>query len=128
METVRPPAAFVEPGRLGRLQQAVGADHVGGDECIRPGDRAVDVALRGEVDDRVDPPALDQLGDEIGMADVALDQLDPVEPVEVRAVPRIGEQVEDDDAVVGRDRAPVVDEVGADEAGPAGDDQVSHRS
>ena len=128
VEAVGLARALVEPGILGRLQQAVRADDVGGHERVRTRDRSVDMALGGEVDDRVDVPAVDQFGDEIGVADVADDELHAVQPVEIGAVARIGQRVEHDDAVLGMGLAPMMHEVRADEAGAAGDDQISHGS
>ena len=48
---------------------------VGGDEVGRAGDGAVDVALGGEVHDRVG--AGHQVADQRGVADVALDEPQP---------------------------------------------------
>ena len=56
--------------------------------------------LRREVDDDVD--VLEQRLDEVEVADVAVCELDPVGDVgEARPVARVGQQVEDDDLVVG---------------------------
>ena len=61
---------------------------------------------------------------ELEVADVPVDELDPVLHVgEAAAVAGIRQEVEDDDAVVGMAFEPVVDEVRADEAGAAGDDE-----
>ena len=52
------------------LEQHVGAEDVGLDELARRLDRAVDVRLGGEVDDRV--AALDAVGDGVAVGDVRL--------------------------------------------------------
>ena len=51
----------------GGLEQHVGALGVGGDERVGLGDRAVDVRLGGEVDDRV--AALHRVADGVGVLD-----------------------------------------------------------
>jgi hypothetical protein len=47
-------------------------EDVGDDEVRRPGDRAVDVRLGGEVDDGVE--ARHEVVDQVDVADVALDE------------------------------------------------------
>ena len=87
------------------------------------------MAFGREVDDGVDVVLFDGLGHFVGIADIA-----PNEGVagivadigQVVQVGRVGEFVVDDDVVVGIFRQHVVDEVGADEAGPAGDKDVLH--
>ena len=91
-------------------------------EVGRAQDRPVDVRLGGEVDDRVE--ARSGVGDGLGVADVALDQLDP-RAVEVRRVARIGQLVEHAH-VVARGPEPF-GEVRADEAGATGDEHA-HRA
>jgi hypothetical protein len=54
VEAVRLAGALVQPQLARGLEERVRADDVGGDERIRPGDRAVDMALRREVDDGAD--------------------------------------------------------------------------
>ncbi len=92
---------------------------VGGDERVRLGDRAVDVRLGGEVDDRV--AALDRVGDRGGVLDAADHEAD-VEVLQVLAPARVGQLVEDGDLVALGE--PDADEVGADEAGAAADEQL----
>ena len=77
------------------LEQHEGAEDVRLDELARRLDRAVDVRLGGEVDDRI--AALDGLGDPLDVGDVALDELDLVvgQPLEVLAAARVGQLVED---------------------------------
>ena len=103
------------------LEQHLRAEELGPPEVGRAEDRAVDVGLGGEVDDRV--AAVGCLGDRGRVADVARDELDPG-AVEVRRVARVGQLVEHAH-VVARGLEPL-GEVGADEAGPAGDEHA-HR-
>ena len=60
----------------GGVEQGAGADHVGAGEGVLVVDRAVDVGLGGEVDDRVG--ALHRLAHDRRVLDRALDQLDPL--------------------------------------------------
>ncbi len=82
------------------LEQDVRPEHVGLDEVGRAEDRAVDVRLGGEVDDGV--AALAGLRDDVGVADVALDESD-VAAVEVRRVAGVRELVQHDHVLTGRD-------------------------
>src|SRR5581483_9244474 len=100
-------------------EQLVRADDVGLDELGRAQDRAVDVRLRGEVDDGAGPGRGGSDGSEV--ADVALDEL-AVATVEVRPVARVRQLVEDDDLVAGGHEA--LREVRADEPGTAGDEHA----
>ncbi len=72
METVRWRGAVFEPGGAGSLEQAVGAEHVGVDEGVGPGDGAVDMAFGGEMHDRVYVFLAQQALDPIGVADVTV--------------------------------------------------------
>ncbi len=78
--------------------------------------------LRGEVDDGV--AAVPRRGDRLGIADVALDELE-LRALEVRRIPRVGELVQHDHLVAGRGQP--LREVRADEARAAGH-QDSHRA
>ena len=61
--------------------------------------------------------------DDVQVGDVRLDERNALlGAVEVRPVSRVGQEVERDDRVVGMPLEPVVDEVRADEAGRAGDE------
>ena len=101
------------------------------DEGRRFEEGAVDVALGGEVDDGVD--AGDELGDEVGVADVALDEAvalgerRAVDVAQVVEVAGVGQLVEVDDLVVVVRRQEMADEVAADEAGAARDQDLPHR-
>ena len=91
------------------------------DELLRAEDRAVDVGLGGEVDDRV--AARGGALDGVGIGDVADDEL-VLDALEVRGIACVGELVEHDDVVALAARA--ADEVRADEAGATGDEHA-HR-
>ena len=73
--------------------------------------------LGSEVDDRVDPA---DLLDVLAHGDVAAEAVDVLR--EVRRVAGVGELVEDDDVLAGREHP--LDEVGADEAGSSGDQKA----
>ena len=88
-----------------------------------PENRAVDVRLGGEVDDRV--AALRRRGDRVRVGDVALLEL-VLDALEVRPVPGVRQLVEDDDLVPAASEA--ADEVRADEAGAAGDEHAHRRT
>ena len=106
------------------LQQAEGALDVGAQEGLRVGDGVVVVGLGGVVHDGV--VAWDELIEQPGVADVAHDELHAVrrQPRDVLGVAGVGQLVQDGDVdarVVVHD---VVDEVAADEAAAARDDDV----
>ena len=101
---------------------------MGGDERVGLGDRAVDVRLRREVDDRV--AALHRVGDRVGVLDAGVHEgvARAVADVgEVLLAAGVGELVEHDDLVaVLRDA--LADEVRADEPGSAADEQLHRRT
>ena len=103
------------------IEQNICPEDVGLDELGRTEDRAVDVRLRGEVENRL--ATLCRCGDGAAVGDVALHELD-VRALEVRAVARIGELVEDNDLVACGGEALCA--VRADEPGATGDED-SHR-
>ena len=106
------------------LQQAEGALHVGAEERLGVGDGVVVVALGGVVDDRV--VAGDQPVQQLRVADVAHDELHAVggQPGDVLGVAGVGQLVQDGDVDVRVVVHHVVDEVAADEAAAARDDDV----
>ena len=109
-----------------RLQEGEGAHEVGLDEGGGVSQRVVVVGLGREVDDDVG------LGhervDDVGVGDVPDDQRDTVIQVGQRAlVPGVGELVQDGDGGARVTHQGLVDEVGADEAGASGDEDV-HRT
>ena len=112
------------PGLTRRLEQGLGADHVGAEEPAGLEDGQAVVGLRGEVDDDLGPLALEDPLHQLEVADVAFDEADPVpDGLERRQGGGVGEDVEHDELVTRMRRHPVVDEVRADEAGPAGHQQ-----
>jgi hypothetical protein len=81
----------------------------------------------GEVDHRVHAVSGQQVHDQVAVADIALDE--PVAGIaalqvrEVEPVARVGQLVEVDDGPVGMAAEHEPDEVGADEAAAAGDEE-----
>ena len=106
------------------LQQAEGALDVGAQEGLGVGDGVVVVALCGVVHDGV--VARDDPVQQLGVADVAHDELHAVggQPRDVLGVAGVGQLVQDGDVHVGVVVHDVVDEVAADEAAAARDDDV----
>lgn len=106
------------------LQQAEGALHVGAQERLGVGDGVVVVALGGVVDDGV--VARNNLIEELSIADVANDELDPIlgQPGDVLGVAGIGQLVQDGHVHVGMVVHHVVHEVASDEAAAARDDDI----
>ena len=92
------------------------------DELLRPEDRAIDVGLGGEVDDRL--ATCRGAGDGLGVGDVTLEEL-VLDPLEVRRVPGVGQLVENRN--LGALPGQPAYEVGADEAGPSGNEDA-HRN
>ena len=113
----------------GRLEQHLRAAHVGLDEDGRRQDGPVHVALRGEMHDRVEPLVAEEVGDQFPVADVAAHEA--VAGVagqvgQVLGVAGVGEPVEvhhPPARPLGQDEP---DQVGADEAATAGEEDV-HR-
>ena len=119
----------------GLLQQNLGAENIGPDEDLRPVDGAVHVGLGGKMDHRVDLLLAEQPRHQRRIADISLDEAIAgivLHPFQVLQVARIGEDIQVDDTALGLGRQEMVDEVGADETGAAGDEhrtgyeQISH--
>ena len=105
------------------LEQELRAEDVRAREQARIDDREAVVRLGREVDDDVDLMLEQDVLDEVDIGDVRLDERNPLlRALEVGAVACVGQEVERDDRVVGMPLEPVVDEVGADEPGRAGDE------
>lgn len=106
------------------LQQAEGALDVGAQERLRVRDGVVVVGLRSVVHDGV--VARHQLIEQPGVADVADDELDAVgrQPGDVLGVAGVGQLVQDGDVDARVVVHHVVDEVAADEAAAARDDDA----
>jgi hypothetical protein len=106
-----------------RFEQAIAADDIGVDERGRVEDRAVDVRLGREMDDRLGLVEVEQARDQLMVTDVAVDE--GVRGVvgdggEIAEIAGVGQRVEIDDARAARDLGE--HEVRADEAGAAGDE------
>ncbi len=95
-------------------QQDESPEHVGAHEVLRAEDRAVDVSLRREIDDRIDVPDLIDV-----LADRDVAAVARYVGGQIGLVPGIGELVEDDDVLPGGQHP--LDEVRPDEAGAACD-------
>ena len=131
----RCPLAAPGPLRLAAqgLQQDVDAVHAGAQEGGRLQDRAVDVALGGEVDDGVGGRGKGRDGGRVG--DVAVDEREAgrhlgvgLHVAEVRPVARVGQLVEDGDPGPVAAAQDVADEAAPDEPGAAGDQEVGPRA
>ena len=118
----------LDAGRTRRVEERLRSEDVRAEEARRVDDCERVVRLRREVDDDVDLVLPQGRLGELAVADVALDEDDPLlDGREALAVPRVREQVVDDNVVVGMPLEPVVDEVRADEAGSAGDEEAHRR-
>lgn len=106
------------------LQKAEGALDVGAQERHRVGDGVVVVALGGVVHDGV--VARDDPIEQFGVADVAHNELHAVggQPRDVLGVAGVGQLVQDGHVHLGVVVHDVVDEVAADEAAAARDDDI----
>ena len=112
----------------GRLEQRVRADDVGVQERARVVQRVVVVRLGGEVDhDVVARRPARRRARRRRCRPARSANRSAGQPVERRPVARVGELVQHGDVMVGVVQH-VVDEVGADEAGAAGDEKSLHRS
>src|SRR4030095_9485524 len=106
-------------------EQHLRAQHVGPDEDFGAQDRAVDVALRSEVEDALDPVLLEQCLDPLPVPVVSADEDVPRVPLQVAQVlevPGVGEKVEVDHRPVRALLAQVPDEVRTDEATTTSDE------
>ena len=105
-------------GLAGSFQHGLGADHVGAEEQPRVEHGQAVVGFGGEVDDGVDPLLPDGLLGLSAVADITLDEDDPVLDVgQIGSVAGIGEHVVGNNVVVGVLFDPVADEVRPDESG-----------
>ena len=111
-----------DAGVAGGLEQDEGAEDVGLDELAGGLDRAVDVRLGGEVDERV--AALDRRGRPPRGRRCRLRPARSPRALEVLGPAGVGELVEHADLVAGVLLEPVADVGGADEAGAARDEEL----
>ena len=105
----------------------VGAVAVGPHEYVGVEQRAIDVALCGEVHHLV--ASLHRVADRVAIADVAVHEAEPrivLKVGEALAIARIGQRVEDDDLIIGGGQD-VAGEVGTDETGGTGDEKLHVR-
>ncbi len=114
------------PKLAGSLQQHVGAVDIGLDEGIGVHDGAVNMRFRSEVDNGIHVVSSHRLSHCGSVTDVAPHENVTVGELfrhilEVVQITSIGQFVIHDDGVVGVFLQHVADEVGADEAGSAGD-------
>ena len=113
---------------LAPVEERLRPQHVRPEEPRRVDHGQRVVRFGSEIDDGVDLVLPQRSLGELAVADVPLDEDDPVlHRREALAVSSVREQVVDDDMVVGMPPEPVVDEVRADEAGSAGDEEA-HRA
>ncbi len=105
------------------VQQRLRPEDVRAEEPGRVDDGERVVGLGREVHDDLGAVLPKRRLGELPIADVPLDERDPaLDRRKVLAIPGVREQVVDHDLVAGVPLDPVVDEVGADEPGAAGDE------
>ena len=112
-----------------RFEQTEGADDIGFNELARSVNGTVDMTLSGKVDHRTGLVGLQQLRDQIGIANVALHK--DVVRVALQAgqgfqIARVGQLVQIDHSFRGLSQ-PIQNKIGANEAGTAGD-KKSHKA
>ena len=117
------------PIELGGLKEREGTHDIGASKGEGVLDTAVDMTLGCKVDDAIDLLVLHQLIEGIEVTDVHLDKLvvgTVLDILQIGEVAGIGQLVKVDDLILGI----LVDEqsyyMAADEAGTAGDDDVTH--
>ena len=106
------------------FEQVEGPDDVGVDEVGGGVDRAIHVALGGEMHHGARPVLLEDTLDRVAVANVGADEAIPrvaVQRGEVEGVAGVSQLVEVHDRLAGVGQ-PVQDEIRADEAGAAGDE------
>ena len=117
----------VDPPRAADVEHDLGAEHVGVDEGGRVHDRPVDVALGREVHDAVgrvcferglDGRPITDVGPHEGVVRIRLDL------AQILEVASVGQHVEVHDSITAFEQQ--TNEVRADEAGTAGDEDLAH--
>src|SRR5439155_7474394 len=100
------------------VEQHLRADDVGENERTRAHDAAIDVSLGGEVDDLGDAVLVEDGGNQIAVADVALDEGEALlvaeEIFEIGEISGVGELVEGDELDLLLPLHEEADEVGPD--------------
>ncbi len=110
--------------RARTIEQRRRADDVRLHERHRSQDRAIDVALGGEVNDRVDVMVGEHARDQLCVADVTAHELDVGDIGNGAEVACVGERVEHDEALLGLGRTTAAHEGRADETAATGDEQI----
>ena len=111
------------PAAPRRVQQRLGAQHIGGQEQLRLGDAAVNVTLRREIHHGVEVVLPEQIAHQRTVADVAAHEDVARLVLQIRQIlqiARIGQGIQIHDTQLGVLVQHVVDKIGADEAGAAG--------
>ena len=72
MEAMRNGDIFFEPDAAARFQECVRAEHIGIDEGVGSGDRAVDMRFSGEMHDRVERVTDEFILDELLITNVGV--------------------------------------------------------
>ena len=123
------PASFVrhraQPNKREPPQQIEGATDIRLDKVPGAVDRAVDVALRREMDDRPRPVLPEQPLHQHAVVDVSADKNmvgSALQALKVAEVAGVGQLVQIDDGLTGLSQ-PVEYEVGADESGATGHEE-----
>ena len=111
------------------VEQDLRAENVRLEKDLRRVDRTVDVRFRGEVDDGVDRRFVKQRKDRVAVGDVRSDKAEAVVFQRGRQrfkIARVGQRVQPDHAQLGVPVEHIIDKVGTDKAGSAGDKQRIH--
>src|SRR5205814_8034920 len=130
MESPRSSRPILRPHRARRFEQFVSSPDIRVDEWIRTVDRSVDVRFRGEVHDRIDTLALENVAHQVAIANVALHEAESLvlrHRFEARQVAGVGEGIEADDLVGRMMLRPELDEIAADESGGSCYKDLTHR-
>ena len=120
--------SLLTPSLQGGIEQGDRAHHIGLNEFHGVGDGAVHMAFGGQVQDPVQAVLGKQASDELCIADIPLDQgpmADTLAGGQVGGIARIGEFVQDHNAVLGIMLHPVFHKVRTDKAGSSGDQKMA---
>jgi hypothetical protein len=126
MEPMAIDHALLEPHAPRCLEQRVRADHVRLDEGVRTVNGPIDVRLGSEMHDGIDFLTTQQLLDQLAIANISADEaeLGPAHRrFEICRVACVRERIQDDQRIARMLPKPMVNEVGANEAGAAGDEE-----
>ena len=108
----------------------MGASDVCLDERIRSVNRSIHVRLGSEVNDGVDSLALDDVAHGVAIANITLQECEPLvlcQRLEARQVTGVRERIQADHLVIGMMLRPELDEVAADETGGSRYKHPTHR-